>query len=443
MIKTSVIVPVYNVELYLEECLESIRNQTQKEIEIIAIDDGSTDNSLAILRRIQQDEPRLRVIIQRNHGLGYARNVGIANAAGKYIYFIDADDCLNDPYALEQCYRRAEKDKLDVVLFDAEVFGDDEFAVKNSYDRKGILPENAVMSGMELIHKVYAGGSFVVSACLLYTSVGFLKERDIRFPVNVLYEDTSFYCQLMSEAERVMYLPCCYYRRRFRKGSITTSPVAPANCESRYEIGKLIYKIYEEKQDLQHDIFRELAVEVLTAGLQQGFQLKESAKAEEIKRSIWEKILEICTEGEKKDRYLYSNKFFALVHWLENRHFNTGVTDKAQQDWYRELFSDIPLHQAGRRVGIYGSGRYTDRFLEIYEKYIGIKAEIFFIDSYKSSGVEAHCGYKIYNIADILPLHLDCILISSSMYEKEMNQRLEEQYADTFRVVKLKGDLGF
>lgn len=442
MIKTSVIVPVYNVAPYLEDCLTSIRRQTQKEIEIIAVDDGSTDNSLAILHHIQQNESRLRIITQKNHGLGYTRNVGIEHARGEYIYFIDADDCLNDLNALEQCYRCAKKENLDVVLFDAAAFGDDELIMKNSYDRKGILPENALMSGLEMIHMAYARDSFVVSACLLYVSIKFLKYWNLRFPVNVLYEDTSFYCRLMSEAKRVMYLPCRYYRRRYRKESITTNPVTLVNCESRCKIATLIYKIYEENQDLQHDIFRELAFEVLVAGLKQGFQLNESVKTEKIKQNMWKKILEICTEGEMPDCYLYPNKFFYLVYWLGKHHFDTGLTDKAK-DWYKELFSDIPLHQKGKIVGIYGTGHYTDDFFEVYEKCIGIKAEVFFIDSYKTSGTEEYRGCKIYNVADIQPLHPDCVLVSSRAYESEMCRMLKEKCAETFQVVRLKGDLRF
>lgn len=95
MIKVSVIIPVYNVEKYLEECLDSIINQTLKEIEIICIDDGSTDSSLNVLENYKKKDKRIIVLQQQNLGAGAARNKGLDLARGKYLSFLDADDFLN------------------------------------------------------------------------------------------------------------------------------------------------------------------------------------------------------------------------------------------------------------------------------------------------------------------------------------------------------------
>ena len=146
MCRTSIIVPVYNTADYLKECFESIYNQTQKEIEVIAINDGSTDNSLEILEEIKREHPDLIIYSQENRGLGDARNKGIELAIGEYIYFIDSDDCLA-PEAMETCYQYAAENHLDVVMFDAEVFGDIEYK-KDAYDRKKIISDQeAVLSG--------------------------------------------------------------------------------------------------------------------------------------------------------------------------------------------------------------------------------------------------------------------------------------------------------
>ena len=90
--KISVIVPVYNTEKYLAACLDSLVNQTLKEIEIICVDDGSTDSSLKILREYEAKDSRLKVITQENKYAGVPRNTGIDAAAGKYVYFADSDD---------------------------------------------------------------------------------------------------------------------------------------------------------------------------------------------------------------------------------------------------------------------------------------------------------------------------------------------------------------
>ena len=107
-IKISVIIPVYNAEKYLRECLDSVIEQTLQEIEIICVDDGSTDNSLAILKEYTQKDERLKIIEQANRGAGAARNLGMAVALGEYLAFLDADD-LYYPQALAQAYSVAVK----------------------------------------------------------------------------------------------------------------------------------------------------------------------------------------------------------------------------------------------------------------------------------------------------------------------------------------------
>ena len=103
-INISVIIPVYNAEEYLSECLKSIIGQSLREIEIICVNDGSTDRSLSILQYYAGIDKRVQVINQDNHGAGAARNTGMAVAKGKYLAFLDADD-LYLPGALETCYK--------------------------------------------------------------------------------------------------------------------------------------------------------------------------------------------------------------------------------------------------------------------------------------------------------------------------------------------------
>ena len=116
MIKVSVIVPVYNVDLYLVECLDSIINQTLKEIEIICVDDCSTDNSYMILEEYSKKDSRIKLIKHKeNRGLGPARNTGIENATGEYISFIDSDDYVSLDF-LENLYSTAKKFDLDISI---------------------------------------------------------------------------------------------------------------------------------------------------------------------------------------------------------------------------------------------------------------------------------------------------------------------------------------
>ena len=120
----SVIIPVYNVEKYLTECLDSVYSQTLKDIEIICIDDGSTDISLEILKEAAAKDPRLRILRQQNRGAGAARNYGIREAQGRYLFFADADDRLALDL-LEKTVRRAEEADADVVVFGFRRFNAD------------------------------------------------------------------------------------------------------------------------------------------------------------------------------------------------------------------------------------------------------------------------------------------------------------------------------
>ena len=113
--KISVVVPVYNVEMYLERCVESIRNQTLKELEIILVDDGSPDNSPAICDRYASVDSRVKVIHKENGGLGMACNSGLDVAAGEFIAFCDSDDWL-DPTMYESMYEMAKKYDADMVF---------------------------------------------------------------------------------------------------------------------------------------------------------------------------------------------------------------------------------------------------------------------------------------------------------------------------------------
>ena len=115
--KISVIVPVYNVEKYLSECLDSIVNQTLKDIEIICLNDGSTDNSFSILKEYALKDERIILIDKENDGLGYTRKIGLDNAKGEYILFCDSDDYYAELTAFEELYNYIEKVKVDVVIF--------------------------------------------------------------------------------------------------------------------------------------------------------------------------------------------------------------------------------------------------------------------------------------------------------------------------------------
>ena len=122
----SVIIPVYNVEKYLSDCLESVIQQSMREIEIICVNDGSTDNSYNILSEYADRDSRILIMNKENGGLSAARNTGYKKASGKYILFLDSDDYLSSPDVLDLLYKKAEKEEVDQLYFDAEVIFENE-----------------------------------------------------------------------------------------------------------------------------------------------------------------------------------------------------------------------------------------------------------------------------------------------------------------------------
>lgn len=116
MEKVTIVVPVYNTEKYLDECIKSIVNQTYENIEVILIDDGSKDNSPKICDKWAQKDSRIQVIHKMNEGAGIARNTGISNASGEYICFFDSDDYI-EPYTIEKSLNALLENNADIVLF--------------------------------------------------------------------------------------------------------------------------------------------------------------------------------------------------------------------------------------------------------------------------------------------------------------------------------------
>lgn len=140
-IKVSVILPIYNVEKYLKKCMDSIVRQTLKEIEIICVDDGSTDDSLSILREYEKNDKRIKVFCQQNAGAGAARNRGLSIAQGEYLSFLDSDDFFEIDM-LEKAYHKAKECDAEITVFGSDQYYEDskEFVSVNWTIRKNALP---------------------------------------------------------------------------------------------------------------------------------------------------------------------------------------------------------------------------------------------------------------------------------------------------------------
>lgn len=224
-LKVSVIIPVYNVEPYLRECLGSVVNQTLRDIEIICVNDGSTDNSGAILEEYADCDERITVITQENSGLSAARNAGMDAATGKYVYFIDSDDYI-DLNALQVLYNRAEELQLDMLFFDCSYLFDGIEPKQNYFQRREY---GDVYVGVEFLKKLRDEGAYWVTVWGYLLRREFLQSSGVRFVEGMLHEDMIFTPLLLLKAQRTSHILRKFYYRRIRPHSITTEPVSTKN----------------------------------------------------------------------------------------------------------------------------------------------------------------------------------------------------------------------
>lgn len=218
MLKLSVIMPVYNVEKYLPKCLDSLTGQTLKEIEIICINDGSSDSSSEILNRYAARDNRITVINQENQGQGNARNCGINLAKGEYIAFVDSDDWLENN-AFEILYEKAKKFDADIVEFNYnEIFECSGQIKKHNYSIK--LPENKVYNYK--ITKKYLFGTISVSWNKIYKR-DFINEYNIRFGSGRRAQDGVFAIKAKVYAQKIIFENKPLYNYNIRQSSSVNS----------------------------------------------------------------------------------------------------------------------------------------------------------------------------------------------------------------------------
>ncbi len=214
----SVIIPVYNVEKYLSRCLDTVLAQSfEDDLEIICVNDGSTDASPEILQAYAKFDPRIRIINKENGGLSSARNVGISVANGEYILFVDSDDWISTN-TVEVLYKNAVENNSDVVLF-GYVKGNSDLSPKTFM---GVIEcQQFPIFNAEIVSESMLKLLPVSVWCKFYKT-DFLKGNNITFIENIIYEDVPFWAEVFTQAKTISYInePLYFYREN-REGQIT------------------------------------------------------------------------------------------------------------------------------------------------------------------------------------------------------------------------------
>lgn len=215
MIHVSVIVPIYNGQRHLRQCIESICGQTLKDIEILCIDDGSTDDSLSILDSIAAHDNRLRIIRQKNAGAGAARNTGIREARGEYISFLDADDFFESDM-LEKAYYKAKADEADIVLYHADLYHDrmKQFMPCTYSIREDLLPAHRPFAGDEISRNLFF--CIVGWAWDKLFRTEYIRQSDLWFQEQRTTNDAYFVFCAVAGSKRIAVLKEVFaHQRRF------------------------------------------------------------------------------------------------------------------------------------------------------------------------------------------------------------------------------------
>lgn len=218
-IKVSLIIPVYNVESYLCKCLKSAITQTLKDIEIIVVNDGSTDSSGTIIKSFLDIDKRIVLIDKENGGLSSARNMGIKVAHGEFIAFLDSDDSI-EPTFLEKMYCYAKETNSDIVMCNYS-----KVIEKNGHIISGYrnIKNNTVFSSEEAVHKIILDLSIQNYAWDKIYKRNLFIEHNIFYPVGMYYEDMPTTFRLFFYANQVAYLNEYLYNYLQRENSITKS----------------------------------------------------------------------------------------------------------------------------------------------------------------------------------------------------------------------------
>lgn len=458
MYKVSIVIPVYNTEEYLEKTIKSCLNQTFENLEIIIINDGSTDNSLNIANEYKCINNNIKVISTENRGLSEARNRGITEAQGKYIYFLDSDDSIKTN-TIQECYQLAEEYNLEMVLFDSEVYGEGEFLEsieykKDNYKRNQIVDSRKLYSGKEFVKRYSYSKGVLVPAWLVFTKRDFLINNKIIFLSNAIYEDVPFNYHTMMLSQRIMYIPKTFHIRLYRADSIMTTSLNIRKVYSVYEIILEMIRIIERYKKTEDKTWLNYLFK-LTNSIS-NLVLKHITQNERSK--LKEHRYELKLLQDKCINLLFGlldnadsnlNNSRILLEFVEITSISLERFDEKVLNIIRKIISKqntvtlnilkrLPFDKSDETMGIYGSGQHARAILEKYKNMIGnLKCKIVFIDTHKKSYTEEIQEYDVINVNDLEKTNINEIVIMSYFYEKDMYETLIDKYNKRYKVYRL------
>lgn len=302
----SVIIPVYNVQEYLSECLESVRKQTYENLEIFLVDDGSKDSSGAMCDQYALEDSRIKVIHKENGGLSSARNAALDVATGEYITFVDSDDYLADDY-VEYLYDLLKSNNADLSICHMTEFYDDEAKKKDSKQEESQI---SVMSSDQALKRFLLQKNLFASAwCKLYKRELFAETR---YPIGYYYEDMAIIHKIFLDSDKIVWSNQKKYFYRQRRNSIMNEKFNRKKLH-RIEIAE---QMKEEILTVKPELKSAVYVRCFIANIQTLRELPDKKEYSVYKAEINENIKKYRRETVTNIEAKASTRCMALVSYL-------------------------------------------------------------------------------------------------------------------------------
>ena len=399
MVKISVVVPVYNVGDVLKNTLDSIVNQTYKDIEIICVDDGSTDNSYEILKDYESKDNRFIVLQQVHQNAGAARNLGLKKSTGKYIYFLDSDDYFK-PNMFQEMYDAAERHKADIVVCNAERYYENgEIDLKSVPFVYPNTPVDQPFNWKDFPQDIFKMLSPAPWNKLYLREL--IVENNLEFQSIECFNDTSFAYAIRVLARRIVYLDNAYINyRKHRKGSITsTYSKYVINIIKCYMLTKDLLITYGVYDDLRHPL-----IKIFRAHIQ--------ALVPRLNNEQYENFLQSIKEFLPNEYKMFSSAF---------------RSDYITFDYLKKYISN-------KRIVFWGASLYLQNLLKGQEKLDNV---IGVIDKNSSIWGDYIEGYKVYSPSALTDLSPESILLTIKNNYEDIYPELQEYLANNYPEIEL------
>lgn len=396
MIDVSIIVPAYNAEKYIVRCVDSICKQTFKNIEIICVDDGSSDDTYKILLKLQGQDERIRIFRnEENRGTAYSRNFGIDVSRGRYLWFVDSDDYIENG-AIAALHNKAEQYKSEMCFFKLNVHRASNYG--EYLPAEGITTVyQDVYSGYEILEKFIYNGDFFMYPVLIFYASSFLKEHGIRYRNLKIGEGGCFILEALSKAKKVIIHEGAFYNYCIRNNSV----MASIDKNKLLLLGQMEqYIVMLKTMTKSGDI----------PGIKAFLDYQRSLMAGEISRLPKDDVDAVLNQIPS----LFSQHIFESIRRIR------GSYDICMSDM------DVKKIKKYQKVYLYGCSNYAYDFLEFLDKYqiqlMGI------VVSHRENNPIVFWGHPVYAISEVFlgMRETVTIILTDSRYHKDIVNTLEK-----------------